>query len=112
MNWEEAIKWAEEANNKSDSNIKWSWDCGFKLDFDGDLLRVSSRFYSHGDNIFDGSVTFYIGDEGIFQKEFSSRHIENLKTDVEEYVEAIHSNLVKLLKKNMAVFIMTLNESL
>lgn len=56
-------KWAEQQNEKK-SNVEWSWDCGFKLDYDGDLINVSSRFYpphkNSADNpIWDGSITVW-----------------------------------------------------
>lgn len=42
--WELANRWQKDANaNKSDDEPRWSFDCGFKLDFDGSLLDVSSR---------------------------------------------------------------------
>jgi len=42
--WEAAYKWQEQANEEDDL-IKWSWDCGLKLDYNGDVCRISSRFY-------------------------------------------------------------------
>lgn len=44
--WDAAYKWQEQAN-KHNRLIKWSWDCGLKLDYDGDVCRISSRFYHH-----------------------------------------------------------------
>ena len=39
LNWESARKWEEKVNNdKTESEPKWSWDCGFKLDFDGEII--------------------------------------------------------------------------
>lgn len=99
MNWDKAIKWAEDAN-KDKIEIEepmWSWDCGLKLDYDGPLVRVSSRFYQVQENIFDGSVSFYIGDDEIYNREFNSKHIDILKEKVEQYVkdvtESIKANL-------------------
>lgn len=36
---------ADDRNEERNSPVKWSWDCGLKLDYDGPILRVSSRFY-------------------------------------------------------------------
>jgi len=38
--WDAAYKWQENANGE-DNLIKWSWDCGLKLDYDGIYLRCS-----------------------------------------------------------------------
>ncbi len=45
--WEEAHRWEESANEEKDGlhEPHWKFDCGFKLDFDGPLLDISSRFY-------------------------------------------------------------------
>jgi hypothetical protein len=47
LNWDNAKAWEEKANEKKEifDEPKWSWDCNFKLDFDGSLLRVSSRIH-------------------------------------------------------------------
>lgn len=59
--WEDARSWQDKANeDKGDSEPLWSFDCGFKLDFDGGILRVSSRFYppkTHYGSTWDGTVT-------------------------------------------------------
>lgn len=46
LNWDNA-SWQEKVNDKKEiyDEPKWSWDCGFKLDFDGSLLSINSRFY-------------------------------------------------------------------
>ena len=65
MNWDNAYKWADKANDEKQLEQvepRWSWDCGLKLDYDGGLLRVSSRFYQERENIFSGSVSFLIND--------------------------------------------------
>ena len=113
MNWDNAYKWADEANeNKDIESIepRWAWDCGLKLDFDGGLLRVSSRFYQVGDNIFDGSVSFMIGDTMIFNREFSSRHIDILKDHVEKHVSSVTMNIGKLCLQNKSIFIEDSND--
>ena len=43
--WAEAHRWVDEVNkNKYDDGPLWGWDCGFKLDYDGEIIKVSSRF--------------------------------------------------------------------
>lgn len=109
MNYEKAHDWADKANADKEIDYiepRWSWDCCLKLDFDGGLLRVSSRFYQVKTDIFDGSVSFYIGDEEICDREFSGRHIDVLKKDVEEYVESVTEKVRQLLSANLSTFVM------
>lgn len=81
---------------------KWSFDCGFKLDFDGPLLRISSRFYppkTHYGPTWDGTVTLYFLDEQISEKKFDCQSIEELRDQVESYVKGITANLKAALAK-------------
>lgn len=108
MDWDKAPKWAEAANDGKDKDFaepNWSWDCGLKLDFDGGLLRVSSRFYQVNDDIYDGSVSFLIGDDTIFKREFSSRHIDVLRNDVERYCRAVRLQIFDLCRGSLGSFI-------
>lgn len=108
MDWDHANKWLENANKDKqiiEIEPNWSWDCGLKLDYDGGLLRISSRFYQENNNIFNGSVSFYIHDDEVFIKEFSCRHIDILKKDVEEYCNKISKQIYKLCLNNIGVFI-------
>lgn len=105
--WEMAQRWLNEANADKHNGFdepRWSFDCGFKLDFDGGLIRVSSRFYGSLDNSYSGSVSFCILDNDIFEREFSSRSIDILKEDVEKYVRSVFYNIEELLKSNLNVF--------
>lgn len=107
MEWEKAGPWAEKANTDKDIDAiepRWSWDCGLKLDFDGGLLRVSSRFYQRGDSIFSGQVAFLIGDDEIAEREFCPRHVDILKTDVEQYVATVRTQVREILSANKGVF--------
>jgi hypothetical protein len=69
---------------------QWKFDCGFKLDFDGALLRISSRFYppktSYGPT-WDGSVSTYFLDEEIEVKAFDCPTLPELVEQVEAYVK-------------------------
>jgi hypothetical protein len=46
LNWDNARKWQENANKIKNihNEPKWKWDSSFKLDFDGALLSINSRF--------------------------------------------------------------------
>ena len=108
MNWDDAYKWSDKANDEKQIEQiepRWSWDCGLKLDFDGGLLRVSSRFYQEQEDVFSGSVSFMINDDTIFEREFSCRHIDNLKKDVEMYVNSVTNSVNKFLSENSNAFI-------
>lgn len=108
MNWDKAPTWQATANEDKEPEWfepNWNWDCGLKLDFDGGLLRVSSRFYQTNDDIFDGTVSFVIGDDTIFQREFSSRNIEVLRNDVEKYCREVRTQIAGLLRSNLSTFI-------
>lgn len=90
--WDEAHAWQDRVNaNRTPDQVKWSWDCGFKLDFDGRLgkrMEVTSRFYppkTHYGATWDGStaVTFL----GIrFHRKFDCRSLEQLRTEVEAWI--------------------------
>lgn len=113
MNWDQAREWEEKANaEKQISEIEphWSFDCGLKLDYDGGLLRVSSRFYQTGNDIYDGSVSFIIGDTEVFNREFSSRHIDVLKTEVEKYVKIVAERIQLLCQENIVTFVVGRSE--
>ena len=92
LNWEKAKEWQEKANEKKDiyDEPKWSWDCNFKLDFDGSLLKVSSRFYPPHKNKGDwweGVTSINILEEEYVAKEFKCETLEELRIEVEKYVK-------------------------
>ena len=93
--WEAARKWEEEAND-NESLIKWSWDCGLKLDYDGDVCRISSRFYpphksSETYGKYHGKISVMIGDgiEYLHEHEIEADSLDELKGLVEKYVAEI-----------------------
>lgn len=98
--WPEAEKWIENANGDNDEGQPlWSFDCGFKLDYDGPILRISSRFYpptSHGGSTWDGTVSVMIFDDDIETKKFDCESLEQLKLEVEEYVRSIKTRVAML----------------
>jgi hypothetical protein len=98
--WEEANKWIEEANGENEDGPLWSFDCGFKLDYDGSLLSISSRFYpptTHGGPTWDGRVTLLFLDKEIREKKFDCKTLDELKAQVEAYVKELEIELTKQL---------------
>lgn len=100
--WDNAWAWQNRANEHKDiyDEPKWNWDCGFKLDFDGSLLRVSSRFYpphKNKGNWWEGAVTVVFLDEEIMRKEFKCDTLDELKDEVEKfknhYAKAIRTRM-------------------
>jgi len=93
--WDAAYKWQEEAN-KENGLIKWSWDCGLRLDYDGDVCRISSRFYPpHKSSAeygkYSGTIEVMIGDgyEYIHKHKVEAETLDELKSLVEVYVSEI-----------------------
>ena len=91
--WEAAKLWIEQANTEN-SLIKWSWDCGLKLDYDGGICRISSRFYPPHKNSeeyakYDGTISVLIGYETIHKHKIEAETLDILKNDVEKYVSKI-----------------------
>jgi len=90
--WDFAMLWEAEANEKKEihNEPKWKWDSGFKLDFDGHLLSISSRFYpphKNASNLWEGEVKVIFMGEKILIKEFTSKTLNELKSDVEKFVQ-------------------------
>ena len=88
--WEEADKWIKEANKDIDNedSFRWSFDCGYKLDYDGGLVVISSRFYPpsdlQGDGQWDGQLNVMIGEEYIKRIQFNCDSLDELKEKVEK----------------------------
>ena len=102
LNWMNAEIWQEKANlEKEDYDPAWSWDCGFKLDFDGSLVRVSSRFYpphKNSSGIWEGKVTIRLLDEILIEKELKNSDLNYLKTETENFVNDYKSALKLAIK--------------
>lgn len=99
MTWEYAEDWQKKANNKKEyfTEPKWSFDCGFKLDFDGGILTVESRFYPPHKNIsglWEGNLNISILGKNLVSKEFKNDDLDKLKEDVESYIKH-YSGIVK-----------------
>lgn len=101
--WRAAYQWQADAN-KADNLIKWSWDCGLKLDYDGEICSISSRFYPpHKSSAeygkYHGTISVMIGDadEFLHEHKVEADTLDELKTYTEKYVfeilEKIHANI-------------------
>lgn len=79
----------------------WSWDCNYKLDFDGALIRLSSRFYPPHKNdgpYWEGSVDLLFMEIEISTKEFNCPTLDILVEEVENYKKEIVDQLKTKLK--------------
>lgn len=100
---EQAKAWREAANGDKEewSNPLWSWDCGFKLDYDGPLVSVSSRFYppkSHYGPTWDGTVHIRVLDKEVVTKQFDCATLEELREKVEAFVTGFSAALTTALQ--------------
>jgi hypothetical protein len=104
--WDEAKKIEDGLNKDKDDDNKtlepcWSFDCGFKLDYDGPILSISSRFYppkQHYGPTWDGKVKMYFMGNVLFEKSFDCKTLDELKTKVDEYINSITESIKNSLK--------------
>lgn len=92
--WEFAKMWQTLANGGKEkwSNPLWRFDCGFKLDFDGPIFSISSRFYPPTKNYgerWDGKVHLNLFEKEVSIKSFDCETLEELKIKVEEYINQV-----------------------
>jgi hypothetical protein len=94
--FEEADKWAAGANRNSKGGPRWGFDCGFKLEFDGELLSISSKFYPPKEGYgpgWDGKVELFLMGQLIGSKSFATVTLDELKAEVEEYTQCLVNRL-------------------
>ena len=95
--WDKAKAWVEKVNSCSgDYNPKWSFDCGFKLDFNGPIAGVSSRFYppkTHYGPNWDGDVNIFVLGRNVKTIKIIKPSLEELRARVEEIVREIAKKL-------------------
>lgn len=102
--WDEAKLIEEKLNDDKDEDEpqpRWRFDCGFRLDFDGELIRVSSRFYppkTHYGATWDGTVSVYFLNKKVSEKKFDCATLEELHKQVENYVYGIKGSVGKIFK--------------
>ena len=94
--WDAAYKWQQDANgqNKNAGVVDWVWDCGLKLDYDGSLCSISSRFYpphkSHEDfGKYSGIVCLVLGDFEIHEHSIEASTLDELQLKTENYVHEL-----------------------
>jgi hypothetical protein len=100
--WDAANKWQEQVN-EDDNLIKWSWDCGLKLDYDGDVCRISSRFYPpHKSWVkygkYHGTISVMIGDADLHSHEIEADTLDELQNLAEDYVSKIVDKMHKAIR--------------
>jgi hypothetical protein len=100
--WAEASRWEAEVNggNQAFEAPIWKWDCGFKLDFDGPLLRFSSRFYppkTHYGSTWSGTLSVIVLGQEIEKKNFECETLDVLRTQVEAFKDSYAQKLVRVL---------------
>lgn len=81
---------------------RWKFDCGFKLDFDGPLLDVSSRFYppkTHYGATWDGGVTVRMFGQEIASRAFDCSTLDELKSQVEDYLKSIADSIGEAIRR-------------
>lgn len=93
LNWDDARNWQEEANKdktKHDEPV-WEWDCSFKLDYDGPLISIASRFYPPHYNTnglgWDGTLKMDLVGKVVLEKKFTCDTLDELKKEVEIFTE-------------------------
>lgn len=72
----------------SDRSLAWKFDCGFKLDFDGTLCSISSRFYppkSYYGPKWDGSIHVDTGAGETHEVKFDAPTLNALSDRVNEF---------------------------
>ncbi|SEG31531.1 hypothetical protein [Flavobacterium urumqiense] len=95
--WDEAKLIEEKLNeNKEEEEPQWKFDCGFKLDYDSSIIKISSRFYppkTHYGETWDGTVSVYFMDKKIKEKKFDYPTLEELHKEVEDYVKKLINDI-------------------
>jgi len=103
--WDKANEWQDNANQSAEGkDPKWRWDCGFKLDYDGSLVTVSSRFYppkTHYGSKWDGCVGISLLQEELVTKKFEENTLEELKIAVEEFVNGFTKRILQFTEERL-----------
>jgi hypothetical protein len=93
MTWtfEFAEAWAKVANGEKEkfTHPLWNWDCGFKLDLDGPIVSLESRFYPparNGTGLWNGGMRLRLLDEIVDQVEISAATLDELKVKADAQI--------------------------
>ena len=94
----EAHEWEDSSNGerKEWEGPLWKFDCGYKLDYDGPLISIESRFFppkTHYGGTWDGGLSVNLLGEEILKKKFDCPTLPALKKEVEEYIETLQAML-------------------
>lgn len=92
----------DESRDMRSGKPSWIFDCGFKLDYDGGILTINSRFYppkAHYGDTWDGSVHIELMGKHVESKSFDCPTLEELKKQVDEYVNGIITKIENLWKE-------------
>ncbi len=100
--WDEAKLIQEQLNeHKDEDEPQWKFDCGFKLDYDGSIITIGSRFYppkTHYGATWDGTVNVYFMGKEIKEKKFDCPTLDELKKQVEAYVQTVIDGMLATIK--------------
>lgn len=99
--WEAAHEWEEKTNEGIDEfcNPKWKFDCGFKLDFDGPIVSVSSRFYPPTDFYgpgWDGEIDIRVLDKTVYSEKVNCKNLDELKIAVDRIIKKIFDKIMNI----------------
>lgn len=100
-NWNDAYAWIDRVNKNKNEHYepKWKFDCGFKLDYDGPILSVTSRFYppkTHYGDKWDGAVEILFFGKCIYRRRFEEDTLDDLRYKVESFVrEKVKENIIE-----------------
>lgn len=104
--WKEAESIEEQLNRDKDIDNyptlpRWKFNCGFKLDYDGAIIEICSRFYppkTHYGPTWDGTVSVMFLGKDIEEKKFDCPTLPILQKEVEEYVQSVINRIESALK--------------
>ena len=99
-------EWAEDLNSHSvHEGIQWDWTCQAKLNYDGNIVTVSSRFYPkhnleqtelHG---WHGDISIYTEDSYL-NTDIQAETLFALRDKVEKVLEVFTSRINKFVSDN------------
>lgn len=100
---ENAGLWVQQANEgKEEDTPTWSWDCQYKLDFDGGIFTIASRFSRtnwggplHG--AWDGTMWVYLLGEEVHEQKFKGKDINEVRDKAEAYVQELANKIKSIL---------------
>lgn len=99
--WDEARAWEDGANEGrkhcGHSVPLWSFDCGFKLDYDGPMVQLYCRFYPSEDG-YDGNMSLWMDDRTVWSKKVKKADsMEELKDIVEKEAKRLSGRIMELI---------------